>query len=134
MLHSEDHEKFFQDNIQKAHRQAPKVENKDEIRQRQNGLCNLCGAKIVPRRHLRNNTFSRDRVREVFDHRIPVEKDGKSESVNFQALCFYCNKSKWQICNICDEKSCFGCALAFPEEHVSVKPTGENIQDRMKQI
>lgn len=132
VLYPEDHKKFFQDNIKKAHRQAPNVKNKAEIRQRQNSLCNLCGAKIIPTNQLRKNTFSRDRVREVFDHRVPVEKGGESTSENFQALCFYCNKSKWQICNICDEQDCSGCALAFPEQYVIVKPTGEDIQDRMK--
>jgi HNH endonuclease len=132
ILYPEDHERFFQGNIKKAHRQAPKVENKDEIRQHQNGLCNICGAKISPRNQVSKNSFSRDRLREVFDHRVPVEKSGKSETANFQALCFYCNKSKWQICTICDEKSCSSCALAFPEKYITVKPTGENIQDRMK--
>ncbi|VAW41351.1 hypothetical protein MNBD_CHLOROFLEXI01-2884 [hydrothermal vent metagenome] len=53
VLYPEDHESFFRDNIKKAHRQAPKVENKDEIRQSQKGLCNICGAKISPRSHVR---------------------------------------------------------------------------------
>ncbi len=132
VLYESDHEKFFQDNIKKAHRQAPRVKNKDDIRRSQEGLCNICGAKIMPRNRLRKNTFSKDRVREVFDHRVPVEKEGKSSTENFQALCFYCNKSKWQVCNICEEGSCSGCALAFPEKYKTVKPTGENIQDRMK--
>lgn len=132
VLHSSDHEKFFQPTIKKAYRQAPKVKDKNEIRQHQNGLCNLCGAKIISRTQIRKNTFSRDRVREVFDHRVPVEKGGTSDPSNFQALCFYCNKSKWQICNICEEESCSGCALAFPEKHKIVKPTQEDIQDRMR--
>lgn len=130
-LEPEDHGNFFQAVIKKAHRQSPKVEDKESIRKRQGYLCNICHSRIFPGSKIRENAFSKDRVREVFDHRVPVEKGGASGTDNFQALCFYCNKSKWQICTICKESTCDACALAFPERGTVIAPTGENIADRM---
>lgn len=131
VLLPEDHEKLFLP-IRKAFRQALSIKTLPSIKQRLPGRCNICGANVVADREINTSAFSRDRLRRRIDHRIPVEKGGNSEDPsNFQILCFYCNKSKWQICNVCEEPQCNLCALAFPERTTKVYPTGENIRDRM---
>ncbi len=131
VLNPEDHEKFFANAIQKANRRSLTPKEKEQIRNEQYFQCNICKSQVYPRSKVKNNAFSRDRVREVFDHRIPVEKGGSSELKNFQALCFYCNKSKWQICTICSSETCEKCALAYPERNKIITPTQEDISDRM---
>lgn len=133
-LKVEDHEKFFSTirKIKKANRKAPPYEEQIKLKESRNGRCNICGTRIVPKKEISINNFSKDRHREVCDHRIPVEKGGESETLdNYQMLCFYCNKSKWQICNICQDAKCHQCALAFPEHSSIVHPTQEDISDRM---
>lgn len=131
VLNPEDHNKFFTLSLQKANRRSLTPIEKEEIRKKQHFGCNICKSQVYPRSKVKKHTFSRDRVREVFDHRIPVEKGGSSESENFQALCFYCNKSKWQICTICLSDTCEQCALAYPERNKVITPTQEDIGDRM---
>ena len=131
VLLPEDHEKLFLA-VRKALRQAPSVKTLPDIKQRLPGRCNICGASIVADREIKANAFSKDRLRRRIDHRTPVEKGGSSEDLsNFQLLCFYCNKSKWQICNICDNPQCDQCVLAFSEKGTQVFPTGEDIEDRI---
>lgn len=134
ILKDEDHNKFFGEvrKIKKANRKAPSYSDQQKLKDSRNGRCNICGTIIVPKKDLEVNSFSRDRRREVCEHRVPVEKGGHSTNLtNYQMLCFYCNKSKWQICNICTEDNCDNCALAFPEEHTTIAPTKEDISDRM---
>jgi 5-methylcytosine-specific restriction endonuclease McrA len=134
VLSPDDHEKFFLP-VKKAFRQAPSLKNLPNVKQKLPGRCNICGAKVVADKDIRPNAFSRDRLRRRVDHRIPVEKGGNSEEPgNFQILCFYCNKSKWQICNICDNPNCMECVLAFPEHNSKVFPTGEDISDRLGEL
>lgn len=131
VLLPEDHEKLFLP-VRKAFRQALALKHLPTITQRLPGRCNICGARVVVDREITPHSFSRDRLRRRIDHRRPVEKGGNSEDIdNFQFLCFYCNKSKWQVCNVCEHPECDQCALAYPEHHTHVFPTGENIQDRM---
>ena len=131
VLTPEDHEKFFTYSIQKANRRSLTPKEKEAVRKKQHFQCNICKSQIYPQSRVNKNTFSRDRVREVFDHRIPVEKGGSSKLENFQSLCFYCNKSKWQICTICTADTCAQCALAYPEHNKIITPTQEDISDRM---
>lgn len=129
-----DHSKLFEV-VKKAYRKAPINEQKQQIRTQQKNKCNLCGSNIIPiaigtKKQLKKDTYAKDRRREVFDHRHPVEKGGDSSVENFQGLCFYCNKCKWQICNICHLPNCDkSCALRNPEKSQIVAPTGENISD-----
>jgi hypothetical protein len=128
-LKEEDHPKLFLIS-KKAFRKAPNAIQKAQIREAQNNKCNFCGSNIVTKEKLLETTYAKDRRREVFDHRIPVEKGGNSELENYQGLCFYCNKSKWQICNICTLPDCdINCALCFPENSKIISPTKENIED-----
>lgn len=131
VLNTEDHEKFFTVAIQKANRRSLTSKEKDKIREKQSFCCNICKSRVYPRSKVKKHAFSKDRIREVFDHRIPVEKGGSSELENFQALCFYCNKSKWQICTICSSETCEQCVLAYPEQNTVITPTQEDISDRM---
>jgi hypothetical protein len=131
VLDPSDHEKLFEV-VKKAERKPPSNENKTKILLVQNGKCNFCGTKLKEGRSLSTNTFARDRVRLVWDHRHPVEKSGTSEESNYQALCFMCNKHKWQICQLCPlSPDCSSCALAFPEKNKIVIPTNEDISDRL---
>lgn len=126
----DDHSKLLQD-VRKAFREAPSPQEQVTIFSRQNGNCNFCGSSLKPKSGIFKSTFAKDRVRVVYDHRIPVEKGGESNTDNYQALCFYCNKSKWQICNICELDECDpACALVNPESSTVVAPTKEDISDR----
>lgn len=128
-LKIEDHDRLFTIS-KKANRKAPNSEQKLAIRNVQNGKCNFCGSNIMTTDKLTETTYAKDRRREVFDHRIPIEKGGDSSLENYQALCFYCNKCKWQICNICHLEACdTNCALCKPENSRLISPTKEDISD-----
>ena len=130
-LRPEDHEKLFQVS-KKAHRKPPSSTQQNVLLKAQRAKCNFCYADLKSASEINQNSFSKDRRRLVWDHRVPVEKDGDSDDGNYQALCFYCNKSKWQICNICplSKSGCANCALAFPEKTAVIAPTKENFSDR----
>lgn len=131
ILLTEDHEKLFT-KVKKAFRKTLTDSQVEGITQRLPNRCNLCGAKVLVKARLLANLFSRDRLRRCLDHRIPIEKGGSSSPDNFQILCFYCNKSKWQICDICPLPDCSPiCALSFPERSSIVAPTNEDISDRL---
>jgi hypothetical protein len=131
VLNQNDHHKLFEV-VKKAERKPPPNEVKLLILKTQNGKCNFCGTQLKKGSEVLSNTFARDRVRLVWDHRNPVEKSGTSDNENYQALCFMCNKHKWQICQLCPSTpDCSNCALAFPEICVNVIPTNENISDRL---
>jgi HNH endonuclease len=127
-----DHEKLFTV-TKKARRQQPDQATQKKILQEQKNKCNFCGSTLKKIAQIDHNTFSKDRVKLVWDHRVPVEKGGGSNEDNYQALCFYCNKCKWQICNICNASSeeCISCALSNPESISVILPTNENIADRL---
>jgi len=130
-LDPNDHHKLFKVN-KKAERKPPNKELKEQILTKQNGRCNFCGTNIKLIIDIDEKTFAKDRVRLVWDHRAPVEKGGTSDNNNYQALCFMCNKHKWQICVIClDSSKCYTCALAFPENSKTIVPTNEDISDRL---
>lgn len=132
ILNIANHDQLFTVN-KKAERKLPSQSIQLEILKKQLNQCNFCGSIIKKTQEIQPNTYAKDRVRLVWDHRIPVEKGGNSEDNNFQALCFYCNKCKWQICNICKYESdkCLECVLAFPEQTKIIFPTQENIKDRL---
>lgn len=132
-LEPSDHYRFFTE-VRKAFRKSLSISEQTILLQEQKMFCNLCGSRLSDHKSVYKDgrIFFRDRVRQTFDHRVPVEKGGDSTPENFQALCFACNKSKWQICNICDLPNCSeNCALAFPENSNIVAPTGEDITDRL---
>ena len=132
-LEFSDHTKLFSV-AKKARRSPPNTITQKNILKTQGGKCNFCGSFLKPASEIPHNTFAKDRVRIVWDHRVPVEKGGDSQPNNYQALCFYCNKCKWQICNICTLTSdnCLSCALCNPENGTVIAPTNENIKDRFK--
>lgn len=132
VLLEEDHDKLFSVS-KKAERKPPTAVEQVELLNSQNSKCNFCGTTVMAASKIAANTFAKDRVRLVWDHRRPVEKDGTSDKGNYQGLCFYCNKCKWQICNICTSNGdhCANCALAFPEKTSVIYPTKEDIADRM---
>ncbi len=129
ILKPSDHPKLFKV-VKKAYRKAPTNKQKQELEKIQKGKCNFCGSNVMPKNKLRKNTYAKDRRRLVYDHRRPVERGGDSNLKNFQGLCFYCNKCKWQICNICDIPNCDkNCALRSPETSKIISPTKEDISD-----
>lgn len=131
VLAASDHEKLF-NVVKKAERRPPSNTVKSSILKRQSSKCNFCGTFLKEGQDIETTTFARDRVRLVWDHRHPVEKNGTSDDHNYQALCFMCNKHKWQICQLCTANpNCMSCALAFPENNEVILPTQENISDRL---
>lgn len=131
VLDPRDHDLLF-GVAKKAERKPPSKDHQAQLMADQESRCNLCRSEIVAAKSVKPTAFARDRRRLVWDHRVPVEKGGDSNDGNYQALCFYCNKCKWQICNICQlpTGACSNCALAFPESTSVVSPTGEDISDR----
>jgi hypothetical protein len=131
VLREEDHEKLFKISVnKKASRRQPSREEKLKICALQESRCNICGSSVRSRR-ISDRAFCKDRRRGVFDHRKPVEMGDNSEFENYQLLCFYCNKSKWQICNICESPNCEKCVLAYPEKSSIIVPTNEDISDML---
>lgn len=131
VLKPEDHERLFSQ-VKKAFRTAIDKNEALQILKNQNNRCNFCGSNLLSKGLIQKTTYAKDRVRLVFDHRIPVEKGGESSPDNYQALCFYCNKCKWQICNICHLPDCnINCALVTPEKNTVISPTQEDISDRL---
>jgi len=112
-LSPDDHDKLFLP-AAKAHRKAPSSSAVSAIVQRVSGGCNLCGAKVMEKdATVPRTSFSRDRLKRRLDHRMPIQKHPEKgdDASNFQILCFYCNKSKWQICHACTTPVCDKCAL-----------------------
>lgn len=130
VLRPEDHWRLFLP-VRKAGRRAPLPAWTAAMLEAQRGGCNLCGSRLARDRDISAGSFFRDRQRMRADHRVPVEKGGGSGRDNYQLLCFTCNKHKWQVCSLCRADGCGGCALAFPETSAVVRPTGEDIADRM---
>lgn len=131
VLNVDDQPKLFLPS-KKAERKPPSIAAQENILANQKRRCNFCGSGVVKAADVSSGAFARDRVRLVWDHRVPVEKGGASTDGNYQGLCFYCNKCKWQVCNHCpSEGGCFSCALAFPEKTSIVLPTREDIADRL---
>lgn len=133
VLRPQDHELLFNDNA-KSVRINLSEEEKNQIMARQEHRCNICGA-VIRTGKLPRYTFAKDRVKAEFDHRVPVEKGGTNELENIQCLCHYCNKSKRQMCFICNQEKCSGyCALVSPETSSIVLATGEDISDRITKL
>mgnify|MGYP000217843303 CR=1 FL=1 len=130
VLNPSDHDSLFIA-IKPPERKAPTKEQKIELLKKHENKCNICGSVVKEKKEIDNRTFYKDRVRLVWDHRVPIEKNGSSHIDNYQPLCFACNKYKWQICSICDGGDCSTCVLAYREDSCIIKPTGENISDRM---
>jgi len=49
------------------------------------------------------------------DHKIPRERNGKTNIENLQILCLSCNVEKRGICKKCERENCDKCPYAFPE-------------------
>ncbi|WP_050852920.1 HNH endonuclease [Helicobacter pylori] len=128
VLSKNDHELLFNVNVKNTRISIGKLD-KEIILKQQGYLCNICGALL--REVILPKTFAKDRVKIEIDHRIPIDKGGQNSISNYQALCHYCNKCKRQICFICLEKCDDTCALVFPERQKIIKPTNENISDRI---
>lgn len=130
VLNKEDHELLFNDNSKNIREQISKPD-KEIILEQQKYRCNFCGAILKPSNMIKPHTFAKDRVTLEFDHRIPIDRGGKSEIENYQALCHYCNKCKRQMCFVCKKECSEKCALVKPEKSDIVLATGENIYDRL---
>lgn len=132
VLDESDQDKLFE-HVDKSKRISISKAEEKIILERQAGRCNICGAQLKSRACIDEHTFEKDRVTLEIDHRIPVDRGGKSVLDNYQALCHYCNKCKRQMCYLCDKKQCdTTCALVNPENYNLVIPTGEDISDRKK--
>ena len=131
VLHKEDHDLLFK-NSAKSIRLELSNDEKQKILQKQNYRCNICGAILKESKNISSHTFSKDRVVLEFDHRIPIDKGGKNQIENYQALCHYCNKCKRQMCFICNSECSENCCLVSPEKSSIILATNEDIEDRMK--
>jgi len=65
--------------------------------------CILCDSKFSPTKKM------------VFDHRIPLIRNGNGEMKNYQLICHDCNNQKRSQCKGC-ALECNSCYLAFPEK------------------
>ena len=81
-------------------RQYPTAHQKRAVRQRDHGVCCICG---LSDKHLQ------------YDHKIPLERHGLTTTENLQLLCRACNIDKRGICKHCKMTSCEECPYAYPE-------------------
>lgn len=130
VLNREDHVLLFNPNAKSVRTQLSAA-NKTIILELQENHCNFCGSVLKSSNEIQAYTFAKDRVSQEFDHRIPVDRGGSNELDNYQAICHYCNKSKRQMCFVCDNTCNSECALVSPETSSIVLATGENIRDRL---
>ena len=77
VLYKKDHDTLFNPNAKAVRTQ---ISNTDRIivLNRQNGRCNFCGSILKSSKDMSAHTFAKDRVSMEFDHRIPVDRGGKS--------------------------------------------------------
>jgi hypothetical protein len=81
-------------------RKYPSAKQKRQVLERDKGICQICGSKD------KNIQF---------DHKVPQERQGKTEVANLQLLCRTCNVEKRGICKRCTLETCDGCPYAYPE-------------------
>ncbi|NQI83812.1 HNH endonuclease [Streptococcus suis] len=129
VLNKSDHELLFKASA-KTSRTQLNNQKKQKILIKQDWKCNICGSRLKNSKNILKHTFAKDRVKMEFDHRVPIEHGGNNTIENYQALCHYCNKSKRQICFICESECSIKCALVSPETSDIVLATSENISDR----
>lgn len=75
---------------------------KKDISARDGEKCNIC-------------TRNGDAVQLMWDHRVPFEYGGETDSANGQMLCVTCNNIKRKACGSCANESCDKCLFARPE-------------------
>lgn len=130
VLDPDDHERLFDPSGKSIRKQVPDSV-REVVLERQGGRCNICGAALRRSSDVPKHAFSKDRVTMEIDHRVPVDRGGDSGPDNFQALCHYCNKSKRQMCFLCERECGPECCLVSPETSTTVLATGEDVSDRM---
>lgn len=77
---------------------------KKELLQSMPPNCSICG-----------KSFNKDR-KSVFDHKVPLLRDGEGSKENFQLVCQECNNQKRTQCKGCS-LDCKNCFFAFPENY-----------------
>lgn len=82
-------------------RKYPTAKQKRQVFERDNGTCQMCGAVDA---------------NVQFDHKVPMERLGKTEVDNLQLLCRTCNVEKRGVCKRCTLETCNGCPYAYPEQ------------------
>lgn len=130
VLNPEDHELLFNTRL-KSNRAKLSSNAQKKILEKQHYKCNICGSQLKVLKDINRYTFAKDRVKQEFDHKIPIDKGGTNNLDNYQALCHYCNKCKRQICFICNITCSDKYALVNPTMSKIILATGENIEDRM---
>lgn len=78
----------------------PNAKQKDEVRTRDKGRCQICG--------IADPTIQ-------FDHKVPLERLGPTTVENLQLLCRADNVEKRGACRHCLLPTCDGCPYAYPE-------------------
>jgi len=66
-------------------------------------MCNICKQRG-------------DGVQLMWDHRVPFDCGGDTNSQNGQILCVTCNNIKRRACGSCTKDSCDACLFAYPEK------------------
>jgi hypothetical protein len=81
-------------------RKYPSAEQKRQLLERDKGICQICGTHDT---HIQ------------FDHKVPQERLGTTDTNNMQLLCRACNVEKRGVCKRCTLTTCDGCPYAYPE-------------------
>ena len=81
-------------------REYPSAKQKREVFARDKGTCQICGSTDLGMQ---------------FDHKIPRERLGLTETSNLQLFCSPCNVDQRGACKKCVLPSCDGCPYAYPE-------------------
>lgn len=97
--------------------------DKREIVARDGFRCNICRQEG-------------DGVQLMWDHRIPFDCGGETDSLNGQILCVTCNNIKRRACGSCAKETCEGCLFAYPEKgmHLIVIDLGSGLHERLSAL
>lgn len=91
------------------------------------GRCNLTGIELQFENNSTEQSFMKNSITAVYDHRRPLVKSGANEEYNLQLISKLANMEKNKICNSCENSKCEVCALAHPEKVSVIYPTGQDI-------
>jgi hypothetical protein len=111
-------------------RQGPSNQLKETLKKNHNSRCNITGIKLT--NQLPAISFFKNLQIMQFDHRVPLFKGGDenpNSPENWQLLSELANREKNKLCNICEQKKCTKCALAYPETSKIILANDQDISD-----
>ena len=120
--------------IHEIFRRQPSKKVKDILSKETGNICQITGFKLLAKTRLKESSsdFLIKLTSINYDHKVPLFKggdDSPDSPKNWMTISEYANREKNKICKTCDYANCNECALAFPENTSTIKPSGQNLKD-----